>query len=314
MFDTVDFKLSRLDVSGVDFIRDLPRFLDDVGEHTYGGLTAISGSIGGLKVWITENTVKVRGGSLCKYYLGDNYKTLTRSATQKAIESLSDALHLPMGAAAVTRMDVAQNFIVQHPPTVYFNHLGELGRSTRLQQPSGLYYNVSGGQLCFYDKNKEHKAHKAQNEAISDLYTGRDVVRYERRYKERLAAKFGVSEVTGAMLYDEDFYVKAIDGWKADYHAIRKINDTTLNFKVMRTKKELNRMGVLALTEMVGGQIQMLAQIDDAQKRGELTRKQAFDLKASIREACSLLDGITVQNEAITELTRKVNEAARYYR
>lgn len=311
MFDTVDFRLSRLDVSGVNFIEDLPRFLDDVGVHTYDGLTTVSGSIGGLKVWITENFVKVRGGSLCKYFLGDNYQTLTRSTTQKAIESLSDALHLPMAAATVTRMDVAQNFIVQHTPTVYFNHLGDMGRSTRLQQPSGLYYNVGGGQLCFYDKNKEHKA---QNKAISDLYSGRNVLRYERRYKERVAAKFGVSEVNGAMLYNEDFYIKVIDSWKADYHAIRKVNDTTINFKVMRTKTELYRMGILALTEMAGGQNQMVAQIEEAQRRGELTRKQAHDLRTAIVEACSVLDGITVQNEAITELTKKVNEAARYYR
>lgn len=311
MLDTVNFRLSRLDVGGVDFIEDLPRFLENVGVHIYDGHRTISGSLKGLKVSADDNTVKVGDGSLCKYYLGDNYQTLTRSAIKKAIESLSDALHLPMKAATVTRMDVAQNFIMQYPPSVYFNHLGEMGRSKRLQQPSGLYYNLSGGQLCFYDKNKEHKA---QNMAIPDLYKGRCVLRYERRYKERLAAKFGVPEVTGAMLSNEKFYIKVIDGWKADYHAIRKINDTTINFKVMKNKKDFYRMGVLALIEMMGGQMQMFTQIEEAQRRGELTRKQAHDLKKAIKEACCVLDSITVQNDAIVELTNKVDVAARFYR
>ena len=81
------------------------------------------------------------------------------------------------------------------------------------------------------------------------------------------------------MLYNEEFYMAALDRWKADYQAIQKINDITLNFQAMKTKQELYKMGILSLTEQAGGQMEMINQINEAQQRGELTKKQAYDLR-----------------------------------
>ena len=73
-------------------------------------------------------------------------------------------------------------------------------------------------------------------------------------------------------------------------------------------------MGVLSLVEQTGGQLEMLSQIADAQKRGELTKKQAFDLRATINDVCQIREGLTTPNEAIKELSKKVDEAVRFYR
>jgi len=311
MYDTVFLRLTQAEVNGVDFLEEVPCFLEDVGEHIYSGFPFITGNLNGLKVTANRYQLKVKDGSLCKYLLGDNFQTMGRGDTQLAIEKLSDTLHLPMGKAVVTRMDIAQNFIVKHPPQVYLNHLGALRYANRLQEPSGLYYSLNGGRLCFYDKNKEQKS---KREEIPDLYNGRNVLRYERRYTQRIAAKFGVAEVTGAMLYDEAFYIEALNRWKADYQAIQKINDITLNFQAMKTKQELYKMGILSLTEQAGGQVEMINQINEAQQRGELTKKQAYDLRVAVNEACQLKEGLTAPNEAIQELDKKVAEAVRFYR
>ena len=45
--------------------------------------------------------------------LESNFKTLGHAETKKAIEQLSDTLHLPIEKAIVTRLDIAQNFIVK---------------------------------------------------------------------------------------------------------------------------------------------------------------------------------------------------------
>ena len=82
----------------------------------------------------------------------------------------------------------------------------------------------------------------------------------------------------------------------------------------MRTKQQLYKMGVLSLIEKAGGQLQMIEQINEAQKRGELSKKQAFDLRKAINEVCKIRDGLTVPNEAIQELDKKVSEAVKYYR
>jgi len=311
MYDTIYFRLTQGEVQGFDFLAETPCYLEDVAEHTFSDGVVISGNVGNLKVSLNRFQVKVKDGSLCKYYLGDNFKTMGRKDTQRAIEKLSDELHLPMSLAAVTRIDVAQNFCTKYPPDVYFYHLGLLKYATRLQEPNGVYYSQTGGRLAFYDKNKEQKS---KREDVPELYEGKNVLRYEQRYTKRIARQFGLLEVTGSTLFDEAFYIGILTRWRDTYKQIQKINDVVFNFEAMKTKQQLYRMGVLSLIEQAGGQIEMLTQINEAQKRGELTKKQAFDLRATIKDVCQVRNGLTAPNEAIKELDKKVNEAIRFYR
>lgn len=311
MYDTVNFRLLQSDAGDVDFLAETPCYLENVGEHYYSGEAVITGSLDGLKVSLNRNQMKIKDGSLCKWYLGDNFQTMGRGDTQRAIERLSDTLHLPMSKATVTRLDIAQNFITRHPPEVYFNHLGVLKYATRLQEPNGIYYSQTGGRLCFYDKNREQKNRR---EPIPELYEGRNVLRYEQRYTKRIGSQLKVGDVMGAMLYNEAFYIGLLNRWKDTYKAIQKINDVSLNFQAMRTKQQFYKMGVLSLIEQAGGQLQMLEQIKEAQKRGELSKQQAYNFRQIINEACEIRDGLTVPNEAIQELDKKVSEAVKFYR
>lgn len=311
MYDTVNFRLTIADVKGVDFLQETPCYFEKAALHDYSGEQVVTGSLNGLKVSVNRYQVKVKNGSLCKWYLGDNFQTLGRGDVQRAIEKLSDTLHLPMSKASITRLDVAQNIITKHPLMVYLNHLGVLRYATRLQQPSGLYYCSQAGRLCFYDKNKEQRA---KGEPIPELYKGRNVLRYEQRYTQRLASRFNVPAVTGALLYDEAFYVGVLNRWRDAYKDISKINDITLNFQAMTSKQQLYKMGVLSMVERIGGEVEMITQINEAYKRGDLTAKQAYDLRQAVKEACKAGDGLTIPNEAITELDKKINEAVRFYR
>lgn len=311
MYDTIYFRLTQGEVQGFDFLAETPCYLEDVAEHTFSDGVVISGNVGNLKVSLNRFQVKVKDGSLCKFYLGSNFKTMGRKDTQRAIEKLSDVLHLPMSKAAVTRLDVAQNFCTKYPPDVYFNHLGMLKYATRLQEPNGIYYSQTGGRLAFYDKAKEQRK---KGEKIPELYEGKNVLRYEQRYTNRIARQFGLLEVTGSTLFDEAFYIDLLNRWRQNYKNIEKVNDVTFNFERMKTRQMLYKMGVLSLVERAGGQLEFIAQINEAQKRGELTKKQAFDLRATIKDVCQIRDGLTAPNEAIQELDRKVNEAIRFYR
>ena len=234
-----------------------------------------------------------------------------RKDTQMAIERLSDTLHLPIEKAIITRIDVAQNLITRYPPDVYYNHLGLLKYATRLQEPNGIYYSQTGGRLAFYDKCREQRA---KGEDVPELYEGKNVLRYEQRYTKRIARQLNVPEVTGSMLYDESFYIGMLNRWRDTYRDIQKVNDVNLNFGVMKTKQQLYRMGVLSLIKQAGGQLEFIAQINEAQKRGELTKKQAFDLRAIVKDVCQIREGLTAQSVAIQELDKKVSEAIRFYR
>ena len=111
MYDTIFARLTQGEVQGVDFLAETPCYLDNVAEHTYSDGVVVTGDVGNLKVTLNHFQVKVRDGSLCKWYLGSNFKTMGRKDTQMAIERLSDTLHLPIEKAIITRIDVAQNLI-----------------------------------------------------------------------------------------------------------------------------------------------------------------------------------------------------------
>lgn len=311
MFDTINFKLGIGSTPKTDLVSEIPCYLTNISEHYYGECLYIVGSLGNLKVSVSRYQIKVKDGSLCKWYLGDNLKTLSRQDTQRAIEKLSDELHLPIDKAEITRLDIAKNFVVKYPVDVYFNHLGMLTNSKRLQQPNGLYYNLKDGQVVFYDKAKELKH---SGEKIHSLYDGVNLLRYEQRYLHKLPQNLGVPIVTGAMLYDEAFYIKLADRWLLQYKEINKINDVSLNFDQMKTKQQLYKMGVLSLIEQRGGEMAMYQEIAEALKKGQLSKKQAYDLRCAVSDACKIKDGLTIPNDAMEELNKKIENSIKFYR
>ncbi len=236
MLDTVNFKITRDEVEGVDFLSEITPYLNPEGlaVHDFSGLQVVTGKIGNLKVSISDRQVKVKDGSLCKWMLGDNYQSMGRGDIKRAVERLSNMLHLPMDKAIITRLDVGLTIPVKEPTANYFNHLGVLSYAQRLQQPNSLYYyrHSQAERLCFYDKNREQRDHR---EPIPDLYRDCNVLRYEQRYMARLPSLLGVAQITGEMLYDESFYISLLDRWRDSYQAIRKINDITLNFQAILT-------------------------------------------------------------------------------
>lgn len=316
MLDTVEFKLTRAEVEGVDFLNEIPPYLnpDTVAIHNFSGQEVVTGKTGNLSVSVSSHQVRVKGGSLCKWMLGDNYQAMGRGDIKRAVERLSDTLHLPFDLSTITRLDVGLSIPVREPTANYLNHLGLLTYAKRLQQGAeSLYYyrHQQAERLCFYDKNREQRDHR---EPIPELYREANVLRYEQRYMARLPHLLKVPQVTGAMLYDELFYISLLNRWRDTYQAIKKVNEITLNFQVMKTKRDLQTMGVLALVEQWGGEVEMIAHINEAQKRGDLTAKQAFDLRQAVKSACKVRDGLTTPTEAIIELDKKIAEAIRYYR
>lgn len=314
MLDTVIFKQTRAEVEGVDFLNEIAPNLNPEGlcVRRYDWGEVVTGRVDGLNVSITPYQVRV-SGSVCKWMLGDNYQAMGRGDIKRAVERLSDTLCLPMESATITRLDVGLSIPVREPTHNYLNHLGVLNYAQRLQQPNSLYYHRhrQAERLCFYDKNREQRDHR---EPVPDLYRDTNVLRYEQRYMARLPHLLGVAEVTAAMLYDERFYISLLNRWREAYQAIRKVNEITINLQAMKTKRDLQTMGVLALVEQWGGEVEMIAHITEAQKRGDLTAKQAFDLRQAVKDACKVRAALTAPSEAISELDKKIAEAIRYYR
>lgn len=311
MIDTLGLRLFQ--DRGDELLESIPPLFDSICACSHQqGNEYVSGYLQGLKLTVRRHAVTIREGSFCKWYLGDNYQTMGRRDIRLAIEKLSDTLHLPMGEADVTRLDFGCNFIMQHPTDVYFRHLGKLKRYKRLEEPSGIYYHTQKQILCFYDKNRE-RIEKGAKDEIPELYLGRNVLRYEHRYTKRIAGQFNRPFLTASTLYEEDFYNELLRRWHGAYKAIDKINDMTISIDEMMTVKQFKKMGVRALAEKFGGQLAVLGSIDERYKMGKISKKQAHDLKATVKDAFLSEDGLDDEDEAIMELDKQVKQTLKYF-
>lgn len=309
MYDNLDLAVLKEVCPNTDFIKTIPKYLTNVSNHGVNQFGEyITGYLDNLNVSITESRVKVYNSSLCKYYLGDNFKTLSKGDTKRAIEKISDCLQLPFHLANVTRIDFAQNLIMQFNEKVYYPYLGEAQYYNRLEQNNGLYYNNQIRQLLFYGKEYEQKVKK---QPVPELYKNRNVLRFELRFRKQLRKQLKQSEITAGLLSDEVFYCNLVKRWRNEYLAIQKINSKLIKMKPTGSKKEfIENLALFTILEL--GQPQVLKKVKEWQESGEISKKQAYDIRTSIKQI-SKTPMDEKGNDLINELDRKIKEAARYY-
>lgn len=308
--DTVTLKLTKEQAGNIDLLDTIPASLSNISQHFYesGGLM-IAGRLGNLNVKVTDRGIKIEN-SLNKYYLHDNIKMMRRSDIERAIEKISDELHLPISKAEVTRLDFARNISLKQDIINYLNYLGGNNRYQRYPSKRGINYKIQGREIAIYDKLAEMKHHR---ESIHPIYANSNIMRIEKRYLNKVASYFNMPIIRACDLHNEQFYMAVVNDWLKEYSSIDKLNNTIIDMSAVTTKRELYSMGVLALVQMLGGELSAIKQVQERQSKGELTKKQALDLKKAIKES-SKLSLVKKDNELIIELDEKVKESVQYYR
>jgi hypothetical protein len=314
MYDNIDLDLKKDSIgSSISLLDYVPQFLERTSEHYFnnGQSCSITGYNKGLKVIVTDKSIKIKNSSLCKWWLNDNIATMFRGDIQRAIEKLSDILHLPMTDSDVTRVDIANNFLVKHDSSLYYDGLGVLNHFKRSQLDSSLYYHGANGKYIFYDKLKDAKYKKM---VIPDLYHGKNLLRYERSFKQRVCQQLNRSELKASTLYDDNFYIEIIDRWAVDYQRINKGKDfKKLDYNMIKNVSEVKTQGVLFYIESRGGLTNVLNEVKQAQTAGVLTSKQAQRIRDEYRSVSN--NKLFVDdNELMQELDAKVKQVQRYYR
>ena len=81
---------------------------------------------------------------------------------------------------------------------------------------------------------------------------------------------------------------------------------------MVKTVKEFQKQATLHYILERGGELKTLDEINQAKLLGQLTRKQAFDLKQQIKTLCKdkLLTG---QSSLINELDAKIKQSYNFY-
>ena len=305
MYDTLNWRRPSGGISREHRER-LKQTLSHVTESRNSHGYSFKGNLGNYKIKVSENWIKGEG-SLAKFHLGNNVKTLTRKGTEEAIEHLSDLLSLDISKASPLRIDIAQNFRVSQDENSYFNLLGELPKFKRNQLSDGLYYTTQKKVLLFYSKVKELR-HKG--EMIPEPWNSGYMLRYELRYMERIGEQLNQGRpMTLAQVYSEKFYLQMLCEWEQYFQQIKKM---TLLDTIKRTNspKTLERQLATMSVKAIGEQV-ILEQI--GYWREGVSTKERSRLRAMVRELADNPE-CTIESPLMEELESKIHEASRYAR
>lgn len=169
-----------------------------------------------------ESGVMVQG-SLSKYYIRSNAKTLQRIDVENAIDKLSNELEIDVGCGVCMRVDVGLNIPTRKEPKYYFNCLGELTGYQRLNvHKYTLSYEREDVKLVMYDKVRELRD-KKQREWLKQMMMNDKVLRVEWRLLK--PKKHFENGLYACDLYNEQMYCKLV----------KELYDCFIKIKTMST-------------------------------------------------------------------------------
>lgn len=313
MYDTLNLWLPNEAIKESEYLQRVPNLLNNAKE-TYKqdtGEIYFTGSVLSMSASISNAGISLKG-SICKSYLPDNFHTLTRQDTQRAIEQLEDFLTLPIKEADVKRIDFAQSFTVSQSPQNYFNFLGECNHYKRLTQPKSLYYQNGMRTKLFYNKIAEGKD---KGQTIPPIWANKHILRYELRYTSRLPYQFNKTQIQAQNLYNEGFYIGMVERWIREYESINKNNSILdkMNTKQIETPKDfMYQMALLQIKEV--GIQKTFETIEQLKAQNQFKHKEYYSrLKADIKKLCKS-EVLTEGSNLIAELDKKVQQIAEYCR
>jgi hypothetical protein len=309
MYDTINLTLPINSFGYCDYSKKIQHLSNYTLSKKIDGQVYASGYLKNLKVYLSNQRLNL-SGSLAKYFLPDNFHTLTRSDSKRAIEQLSDELHLSMNESIVRRIDFSDNFLMDHKPESYYRFLGDCQHYNRLTQEKSLYYSNKLRTKLFYNKIAEAKYNRLP---IPEVWKNQNVLRYELRFLSRLSNQFNISELKAEMLSDEKFYVSLFDRWHSEYQTINKINSINFNFSNMNSPKDfMKQLQLYAISNI--GQDRIMAEIEHLRASKKFEKPEYYSrLKKDIKQICSL-PKLTESSVLIDELDKKISDSKRYYR
>lgn len=310
MYDTINLWLGCERAGTKDLLAFSERYLQEITAHEkQGDQVYYSGYLSNYKVNVSMVGISFKG-SLAKYFLNDNFHTLNRGDSQRAIEMLSDEVHLPIEQAKVSRIDFAQNYLMRYEPRAYYAYLGDCRYYFRFCQPDSLYYNSGQRIKLFYNKIAEGKA---KGLTLPEVWHGQNVLRYELRYTSRLPQQLSLPEVTAGVLYDEQFYISIVKRWIEEYKGINKLNFINFNLTEMSSPKDFKKQLELIAVNAIG-QERLMQMIDEMRLKKAFEKPEYYSrLKKDLRELCKTPD-LTISSDMVAELDKKIESTGHYYR
>lgn len=304
MYDTLSSWLGCEMIKDRGYLKTIPSLLTNTKYSQRGnGTVKFTGNLGNLIISISDFGISING-SFNKYFHGNNFCKFTRQEMQLCVEKLQDDLLIDLKDAKINRLDIAHNFIMDNEVEKYYNFLGNCQYYNRLVQPDSVYYNSGVKTKLFYNKIKEGKQKRQE---MPQIWTNKNVLRYELRFKNKLPQQFKRDRICLSDLYNESFYINTVERWIKEYLIIKKNRIFIPKINNM-TNKNAKEQLLSSLIDMFGqNEVNTLI---ESWKPHFTTPKEAQRFKKSLEQ----LKGLTEESPLIKELDEKVLIVREYYR
>ena len=276
------------------------------------GEVCVYGSLDGLKVSVYTGGISIVG-SLPKFLYKSNVYPLDRHSTARAVEKLSDSLHVKIDGARVTGVEFGQVFVMRYPVESYLTRLGNMPKMLRYHFDVGtLYYKPRGRQqqkvYALYDKKADAAA---KGIALPVGFEDANLLKYEMRLNGRLPQQMGVPGVTASTLTESGFYRLMVRRYQGDYYSISKQNQVKTDMSEIKTVTDAFNVLVSRLI-IQGGQTQIEGFLEELKEAKVFEDRKSYTrLKKKIQEV-SEKAGITVPDEMIKELDDEIKNVGAY--
>lgn len=214
------------------------------------------------------------------------------------VNTLSAKLGLPIARASITGINFGYDFIMQNPVQNYFSFLESIDNANRLISPDKLQYEIGKvKELVFYEPSKSEKQKERP-----EISRKTPVLRYEIQYKRDFFYSKQPMNILVEDLYNGSVLDSLLCEWYSCYCRIKKNDHKVLNFKKVRTTRDLYQAGKSCFLFANGGTNKTMELFDKCFRNGSQTPKQRFDLKKEISKACSGPENYLIDNELVKEL------------
>lgn len=301
MYDALKMRLHGVD--GAHLVNQL----DDGATILRNGVDSHTGTIDGMKIWISGRFVSVRC-NLPKHLKGNNIETATRGEAALAIAQMSERLGLPLDRATVSACEIGASIVVEHAVSSYFPLLGTMPRHDRMtyggRPGSQLLYRNTVRGFSLYDKGAEQRL---------PATPGRSLMRVELDIKQRLRNEFRRPSVLVADLWEPGFHRQAVDAWRTRYYSIARERRMVVMPEVsLRKVQDLDALLSCAGIAFLGGMNEALDLVMNTAAARGLPGYMATRFKRRIRSRGT--DALlTVEDDRITELDARIDETAARY-
>lgn len=281
-----------------------------------GELVKTVGYIKNYRVTITPSKIFLNG-SLSKFYLRTNAKSLSRRDVLKAVKKLKALTGLPLQNADIIRVDFAVNLFLKAPFKSYLPYFEETpGYTKGVDAYGGLKYvkqkEVANFELAVYNKLSELRVRAKEAYQKTKEYADRNgkssLLRIELRLKSEVRKRLLPKgrRILLPHLLSGGVNRKLIMLWQKTYDAIAKNRQPMLLASASGCKEAKDILAATMIDSL--GITSVLRSIDEAARRGQWSAKKKSVTKSELKKL-SIYCSSTTPSHCFEEIEKAMQES-----